>query len=213
MAKGPGITKGYMQDEETTRKAFENGYFDTGDLARFNPSTGDVIITGRAKDLIVLSNGENVAPQPIEEAISSVSPLIDQVLLVGQDQRQLSALCVLNPSELARLGLIDPAEGKNLESILGLTPTSSGPAGDVQVLRDVGKRLNEDAAVKAAVTAAVNTACAPFKAWEKVGSIHVLLEPFSVSNGLLTQTLKMKRVQITQAYQAAIDKIYSRDKN
>lgn len=79
-------------------------FSDTGDLGRINPATGDIIITGRAKDTIVLSNGENVEPQPIEDAIVGTSALVDQAMLVGQDQNYLSAFLVLNPAELARRG-------------------------------------------------------------------------------------------------------------
>jgi long-chain acyl-CoA synthetase len=80
MVKSEGVMTGYMQDEEATRQVINSeGWFDTGDLGRLNPVTGDLIITGRAKDTIVLSNGENVEPQPIEDEILSKSPLIDQV--------------------------------------------------------------------------------------------------------------------------------------
>lgn len=77
---------------------------DTGDLGRINPATGDIIITGRAKDTIVLSNGENVEPQPIEDAIIGTSALVDQAMIVGQDQNFLSAFVVVNPAELAKRG-------------------------------------------------------------------------------------------------------------
>ena len=79
-------------------------YSDTGDLGKINPATGDIIITGRAKDTIVLSNGENVEPQPIEDAIVGTSLLVDQAILLGQDQNYLSAFLVVNPAELARRG-------------------------------------------------------------------------------------------------------------
>ena len=79
-AKGPSVMAGYMQNPEATSQAFDvEGYFDTGDLARINPATGDIMITGRAKDTIVLSNGENVEPTSIEDALVATSPLIDQV--------------------------------------------------------------------------------------------------------------------------------------
>ena len=79
-------------------------YSDTGDLGRINPATGDIIITGRAKDTIVLSNGENVEPQPIEDSITGTSALVDQAMIVGQDQNCLSAFLVVNPAELAKRG-------------------------------------------------------------------------------------------------------------
>ena len=73
-------------------------------MGRINPATGDIIITGRAKDTIVLSNGENVEPQPIEDSITGTSALVDQAMIVGQDQNFLSAFLVVNPAELAKRG-------------------------------------------------------------------------------------------------------------
>ena len=79
LAKGPSVMRGYMGDEAASLEAIlADGYFNTGDLARIDVATSDIVITGRAKDIIVLSNGENVAPQPIEEAIAEESPLIEQ---------------------------------------------------------------------------------------------------------------------------------------
>jgi long-chain acyl-CoA synthetase len=72
--------RGYLHDATATAAAFDaQGYFDTGDLVRANTATGDLVITGRFKDTIVLSNGENVAPQPIEDALVGASELVDQV--------------------------------------------------------------------------------------------------------------------------------------
>jgi long-subunit acyl-CoA synthetase (AMP-forming) len=66
------IMKGYYKDLEATAMAIdEYGWFDTGDLSRINPITGDLMLTGRAKDTIVLSNGETIEPQPLEDAILS----------------------------------------------------------------------------------------------------------------------------------------------
>lgn len=67
LGRGPQVMKGYYKNVEATNKAIDKwGWFDTGDLGRINPVTGDLILTGRAKDTIVLSNGENIEPQPIE---------------------------------------------------------------------------------------------------------------------------------------------------
>ena len=72
--------RGYFNDPQATAAAFDAlGYFNTGDLVRINPATNDLVITGRYKDIIVLSNGENVAPQPLEDKLCSASELIEQV--------------------------------------------------------------------------------------------------------------------------------------
>ncbi|GIL51023.1 hypothetical protein Vafri_6984 [Volvox africanus] len=100
LAKGPGIMAGYYSDEAATARAFRagDGWFDTGDLGWVAPPwvpgsrcTGHLVLTGRAKDTIVLSSGKNVEPLPIEDAVAA-STLIKHVVLVGQDKRELGAL-------------------------------------------------------------------------------------------------------------------------
>lgn len=114
-AKGPQVSRGYHNREEATREVFDSeGFFCTGDLGQMDPVTGHLVITGRAKDTIVLNNGENVEPAPIEECIME-SELIDQVMVVGQDQKGLCALAVINIQSLAALGLVPESKvGQNL---------------------------------------------------------------------------------------------------
>jgi long-chain acyl-CoA synthetase len=84
LVRGPGVMVGYNDNPRATAEVIgTDGFFDTGDLGRINPATGDLIMTGRAKDTIVLSNGENIEPQPIEDAMIGTSPLIDQAMIVG----------------------------------------------------------------------------------------------------------------------------------
>ncbi len=81
--RGPQIMQGYYQNPEATAKAIDaEGWFDSGDLGWLTPQD-DLVLTGRAKDTIVLTNGENIEPQPIEDACLR-SPYIDQIMLVGQ---------------------------------------------------------------------------------------------------------------------------------
>ena len=211
LARGPGIMEGYKNNKEATDKAIDNDlFFDTGDLGRINPSTGDFIITGRAKDTIVLSNGENVEPQPIEEAIAAECALVDQVMLVGQDKAYLGAIVVLNPQELVMRGFIDAAKGKELESILGPTPTSTGPAGDVEILRAQSALLRENSQLKEALNADLIKISSKFKSWERVGASHAILEPFSTANDQATMTLKIKRHIVTKVYNDDIEDFYKK---
>lgn len=84
---------GYLGRPDATAKVLDaEGWFDTGDLGMLLPD-GSVVLTGRAKDTIVLSSGENIEPGPLEECLVA-SPLVEQVMLVGQDERQLGALVV-----------------------------------------------------------------------------------------------------------------------
>lgn len=92
-ARGPQVMRGYFEEPEATAKVLlDGGWFDTGDLGALTVA-GDVAITGRAKDTIVLLSGENVEPEPIENALAA-SPLIEQAVVVGQDRKQLAALIV-----------------------------------------------------------------------------------------------------------------------
>ena len=95
-ARGPQVTPGYYNNPAANAAAFDQeGFFNTGDLGRIDPITGCLVITGRAKDTVVLMNGENVEPEPLEEVLSQ-SPLISQAMVVGQDEKTLGGLIVLN---------------------------------------------------------------------------------------------------------------------
>ncbi|MFM1841373.1 MAG: Long-chain-fatty-acid--CoA ligase, partial [Cyanobacteriota bacterium] len=103
LIRGPQVMQGYYNKPEATAKVLDpEGWFDSGDLGWVTPQN-DLIITGRAKDTIVLSNGENIEPQPIEDACLR-SAYIDQIMLVGQDQKSLGALIVPNLDALQQWG-------------------------------------------------------------------------------------------------------------
>ena len=98
--RGTQVMQGYYKKPLATAKAInEDGWFDSGDLGWLT-SDNDLVITGRAKDTIVLSNGENIEPQPLED-VCVRSPYIDQIMLVGQDQKYLGALIVPNLDALS----------------------------------------------------------------------------------------------------------------
>lgn len=135
LVRSPSVMAGYMGSESATSEAIDSdGFFSTGDLAKFDAATDALVITGRSKDTIVLGNGENIVPGPIEETIVSQCSLIDQAMLVGQDQRFLGSICVMNAQALVKAGLIDEADAKLVQDILGATP-SFGPRGDPVELR------------------------------------------------------------------------------
>jgi long-chain acyl-CoA synthetase len=133
-----------------------------------------------------------------------------QVMLVGQDQKFLSALVVVSPSNLQARGLISKEKALHLMSIIGSTPTSTGPVGDVEVLRTEADLLHANPTAYNAVMEDIQKICAKFQRWEQVRSVRLLLEPFSVANGLLTQTLKVKRNVVAERYHAEIDKFYGK---
>jgi long-chain acyl-CoA synthetase len=102
-----------------TKAIGEYGWLDTGDLGRINPVTGDLVWTGRDKDISLLSSGENVEPQPLEDAILGGSGgLVEQAMLTGRNGRRLVAILVLSPTELANLGYLRKSEAEILQKAI-----------------------------------------------------------------------------------------------
>ena len=188
MVRGPQVMAGYLGKPEASAKVLDAaGWFDTGDLGMLLPD-GSVALTGRAKDTIVLSSGENIEPGPLEEALVA-SPLIEQVMLVGQDERQLGGLIV--PREEAIVAWAAEA-GVNVAQDLG------GQPGDPALLRLLMRECNRLLKQRSGS-----------RGDERLAGV-VLVDPFSIENGLLTQTLKQRRDRITSRDHHLIDALYGR---
>ena len=188
LVRGPQVMGGYLGKPEATAKVLDaDGWFDTGDLGMLL-TDGSVVLTGRAKDTIVLSSGENIEPGPLEEALVS-SPLIEQVMLVGQDERQLGALVVPRADAI-----------KAWASSNGCDPGDDlgGHPGDERLLKLLRGELNRLLAERAGS-----------RADERLAGVS-LVEAFSIENGLLTQTLKQRRDRITERDRSSIESIYGR---
>lgn len=208
IGRGPQVMKGYYKNPEATAKAIDKyGFFDTGDLGRINPATGDLILTGRAKDTIVLSNGENIEPSPIEDAIMSESDLVEQVMLSGQDGRSLIAITVLNPNALAEAGLLDESRAKAImtdyEKVNDPKCTEEDCAGACDRLAKASDELRSKGDVIKKVSSDVKqaTSSGSFRKYEQTKAVYVTLEPFAMANGLLTQSYKVKRDFVAKRYQ------------
>ncbi|MDJ0658113.1 MAG: long-chain fatty acid--CoA ligase [Crocosphaera sp.] len=196
LLRGPQVMQGYYKKPEATAKAIDpDGWFDSGDLGWITPMN-DLVISGRAKDTIVLSNGENIEPQPIEDACVR-SPYIDQMMVVGQDQKALGALIVPNLDALQtwgknqQLNLTFPPEEANREAILN-SDLYGKPVQDLfkqELNREVKNRPG-------------------YRADDQIKAFELILEPFSVENGMMTQTLKIKRPVVTERYQGMIDGMF-----
>lgn len=182
---GPQVTSGYYRNEEENRKSFtEDGFFRTGDLGMLT-LTGELIITGRAKEIIVLASGENIDPSRIENAIT-VFPFIQDAILVGQDKKGLGALIVPNMEELREY------VSKKLH-----------------VFRKEEKSLITDSKVIDQVKREINGRLLPkmgFKPYEKLQGIAFLDREFTLGEEL-TNTLKKKRHIIEKKYKAIIDSL------
>ncbi|MBN3963514.1 long-chain fatty acid--CoA ligase [Nostoc sp. NMS8] len=197
LLKGPQIMQGYYQNPEATAKAIDTeGWFDSGDLGWLTPQD-DLVLTGRAKDTIVLTNGENIEPQPIEDACLR-SPYIDQIMLVGQDQRSLGALIVPNVEALEKW-----AASQNL--ILD-TSNDRVTSSDSQKI-DLESRMIQDLFRQELNREVQNRP--GYRPDDRIGTFKLILEPFSIENGLMTQTLKVRRHIVTERYRDIIDGIFA----
>ncbi|GKY90979.1 hypothetical protein MPSEU_000070700 [Mayamaea pseudoterrestris] len=211
IGRGPQVMKGYYKNPVDTAKAVDKfGWFDTGDLGRINPATGDLILTGRAKDTIVLSNGENIEPVPIEDAIMGASPYVSQIMLTGQDGRSLVAIIVLSVMELFNGNFLTKEEADILQVAGDKVNDPKCSEEDCErfsrALNEAADRLRSNSDLKAALKADVSRATKEFRKWEQVSEVYLTLEPFAMANGLLTQSYKVKRDQVTNRYKSLLPK-------
>jgi len=207
LARGPQIMAGYFNNPDATAKAIDpEGWFDTGDLGMILPQ-GDLVLTGRAKDTIVLTNGENIEPQPIEDACLR-SPYIDQIMLVGQDQKSLGALIVPNcaalrqwamdPSNAPATGRFAESDGLPIALDHALTPEEQTALQHPQVQDLFRQELIREVKNRPS-----------YRGDDRITCFRILEEPFTVANGMMTQTLKIRRPVVMDRYQAIIDEMFS----
>ncbi|MEH2232578.1 MAG: long-chain fatty acid--CoA ligase [Nostoc sp.] len=197
LLRGPQIMQGYYQNPEATAKAIDaEGWFDSGDLGWLTPQD-DLVLTGRAKDTIVLTNGENIEPQPIEDACLR-SPYIDQIMLIGQDRRSLGALIVPNIEALEKW-----AASQNLTLD---TPNDRVTSSDSQKI-DLESRMIQDLFRQELNREVQNRP--GYRPDDRIGTFKLILEPFSIENGLMTQTLKVRRHVVTERYRDIIDGMFA----
>lgn len=178
--RSPGVMHGYWNNAEGTAEVIKAGWFHTGDKAELRK--GMVYITGRLKDIIVLSNGEKVPPSDMELAIAQ-DPLFEQVLVIGECRPYLCALLVLDPEQwqafAKKLGVAhdDPASLKL-------------------------------AAVEKALVKRVAAMLKGFPGYAQVRRVCAQLEPWSIENELQTPTLKLKRNKILEHLADDVERIY-----
>lgn len=182
MARGPNIMLGYWNNEKATREAIDDeGWLHTGDQARVDEA-GRYYITGRIKDIVVLGNGEKVPPVDMEIAIS-LDPLIEQVMIIGEGKAFLAALIVLDP-ELWK------SFAKELDVDAENPATLREKFVEKSVLARVNRRLHN------------------FPGYAQIRRAYLAQEPWTVDNGMLTPTLKMKRPLLMRHFKDEIAALY-----
>ncbi|EPG67490.1 AMP-dependent synthetase/ligase [Leptospira wolffii] len=178
--KGDQVMSGYYHDEENTRKVMQDGWFNTGDLGMMTYNNC-LKIVGRTKETIVLLGGENVEPVPIENILGQ-SELILQCMVIGQDQKYLSALIVPNPEFFP-----------NYKSGVGF----GSPEEEAKCVAKI------QSVIKNSISATNG-----FKSFERVVDFRILPKPFETGDEL-TAKLSVKRHIVTEKYSGLISDIYS----
>jgi len=183
LVKGPNVMVGYLNKPNETNQTIDNqGWFHTGDQGRFD-EFGNLVITGRIKELIVTSYGKNIAPVPIEQRLQE-SNYIDQVMLYGDKKKCLVALIVPQRKAVESYAKRNKIEFTNYSELLQTSEIK-------KLIKVEIENINQD-----------------FAQHERVKSFALLSENFSVENGLLTPTLKLRRDAIVKRYQDLIESLY-----
>ncbi|CAI0397642.1 unnamed protein product [Linum tenue] len=188
--RGPQVMKGYYKNPWATEQVLDkDGWLNTGDIGWIAPHHsigrsrncgGIIVLEGRAKDTIVLSTGENVEPLELEEAAMK-SNLIQQIVVIGQDQRRLGALVVPNEEEV----------------LLAAKKASIVDDHATAISQDQVNRLLYDELRS-------RTAACSFQ----IGPILVVDEPFTIDNGMMTPTMKIRRDKVAAKYKQQIADLY-----
>lgn len=187
MVKGPIVMKGYWNRPEDTRAILsEDGWLKTGDQADIY-SDGRIRIKGRIKEIIVTSTGEKIPPADLEQAIET-DHLFEQVMAVGEDRPYIAVLAVVNQEAL-----------KIFLNELGKDPD----APDVLMDRDV----------RTAALRRIKALSRNFPNYGVPRNVRLLSEPWTIENGMLTPTLKLKRGRIREKYANEIAELYGDRRN
>ena len=183
IVKGPNVMKGYWNNEAATREAIDtDGWYHTGDVGRFEE--GYLRITDRIKHMIVSKGGKNIYPGPIEEQFSTIS-WIDQIMVVGEGREYLTALVAPDVDALKAY------------------------AREKELAYDTEEALFENDDIQQRFAQEFRRYSRQAAAHEKIRDFRLIREPFTVDNGMMTPTLKLKRRAIEQQYGALIDAMYA----
>jgi len=181
--RGPNVTRGYLNRPQATKESWtDDGWFKTGDVGRVDEQ-GFLYITDRKKELVVTAGGKKIPPTLIEGMFKRNS-FISHAFFYGEGRPYCTMLFTLNEIELR--GILS-AEG------IAVAP---------------GESLARNSVVLAMVERAVQRANAELASYENIKKYSILDEDFTIENGLLTPTLKMKRKKITERYTDVIENMY-----
>ena len=199
LIKGDNVMKGYYKNPKATQETIVDGWLHTGDVGEIDQE-GFLSITGRKKEIYVSSSGKNVAPLVIEETMKSIS-IVSQCFLVGDGKKYCSALLTLD------MGVI-------LRDKIGIEATEipKDPVEQNQMIMDNDKSLSDFTNSKEMydeLSEEINRLNLKFSNPEQIKKFSILPRDFSIDEGELTPTLKIRRKQINDNWADTIDKMYS----
>jgi Long-chain acyl-CoA synthetases (AMP-forming) len=199
LIKGQHVMKGYYNNDKATSETIKDGWLYTGDVGKID-SDGFLFITGRKKEIYVSSAGKNIAPLVIEETMKSI-PIISQCFLVGDARKYCSALFTLDVGAILR-------DNIGLDS--NIIPKD--PAQQILMLKENGHELSdftESEEVRSDIQTQVDLLNQKFSNPEQLKKFSVLPRDFTIDDGELTPTLKIRRKQINENWSDIIDSLYS----
>ena len=207
LVRGPQVTDGYWNRPDATREAFtpadalpadaptagtspaerdgdpDESWFRTGDIVRLRPD-GYIVFRGRTKRLLVLSTGENVAPEPMEDRFAA-NEFVEQCCVLGDDRRFVSALIVPNVDRVSAW-----ADDRGID------------------LPDDREAVCRDERVRERIGTEVDRVNASFESYERIRGFRLVPERFTEANGLLTPTMKKKRRTILDRFADDVEAVY-----
>ena len=199
LLRGANIMKGYYKNPEATSQDIVDGWFHTGDVGKVDDD-GFVFITGRKKEIYVSSSGKNIAPLVIEETMKSI-PLVSQCFLVGDRRKYCSALFTLDVSVILR-------DKINVD----IAKIPKDPAQQIKMLEEHSYKLSDftdNNEVFSELEKEVNKLNNEFSNPEQIKKFSILPRDFTIDEGELTPTLKIRRKQINENWASEIESMYS----
>ena len=199
LLRGANIMKGYYKNPEATSQDIVDGWFHTGDVGKVDDD-GFVFITGRKKEIYVSSSGKNIAPLVIEETMKSI-PLVSQCFLVGDRRKYCSALFTLDVSVILR-------DKINVD----IAKIPKDPTQQIKMLEEHSHNLSDftgNNEVFSEIEKEVNKLNNEFSNPEQIKKFSILPRDFTIDDGELTPTLKIRRKQINENWASEIESMYS----
>ena len=182
LCKGPNVMMGYYKEEEKTKEVMSGDFFHTGDIGIID-SDGFLKITDRKKEMFKTSGGKYIAPAVIEGEMKQ-SLFIEQIMVVGESKRMAAAIIQPNFEYIENW-----MKENNIQEKIG------------EIYRN-NKLINE-------IQKDIDIHNEKFAQWEKIKKFELTSDPWTIENGLLTPTMKLKRKAIKSKYKNLINKIYT----